>query len=133
MSSPLHILLLEDNEDDVFLFRRHFMKSSIPIELHIVKDGEAALDFLFQRRDFVNAPRPAVFLVDLNVPRKSGQEVLQQVKANPDTATIPCWVLIGSIAQQAYLVKRMVADEFVEKDPARILKKILALSGANVD
>ena len=94
------ILLVEDNPGDVFLIKKLLRKSSIPHTLHHVKDGEEALAFLRPTKlDGVN-PRPHLILLDLNLPKKDGRQVLEALKIDPELKLIPVIVLTGSDAPQ---------------------------------
>ncbi len=119
------ILLVEDNPGDVRLTREAFAEGGIANTIHVATDGVEALDFLYQRGDHADAPRPDVVLLDLNLPRKNGDEVLAAVEDDPDLARIPVIVLTSSNAEEdvvrsyelhanAYLTKPVDPDEFVE-------------------
>lgn len=121
---PADILLVEDNPGDVRLTREAFREAHINNDLHVVRDGEAALDFLHQRGDHADAPRPSLVLLDLNLPRVSGMDVLEEAKSDPVLRRIPVVVLTSSEAEEdivesyenhsnAYLTKPIDPDEFV--------------------
>ncbi len=123
-SKPVHILLVEDSPSDQELTREAFHSARILNELHIVDDGEAALDFLFRRGDYSDAPRPDIVLLDLNLPRKDGREVLAEVKECPDLRHIPIIVLTTSddehdvlqsygLHANAYLTKPVEFENFI--------------------
>jgi CheY-like chemotaxis protein len=128
MTSPTlpgtaEILLVEDDPGDVLLTSEAFAQHHLDVQLHVVGDGEEATRFLRRTGDFAGAPRPALVLLDLNLPRRSGLEVLADLKADPDLRTIPVVVLTTSQAQQdilrsyqlhtnAYVVKPIDADQF---------------------
>ncbi len=123
-SKPVHILLVEDSPSDQELTREAFQSARILNELHIVDDGEAALDFLFRRGDYSDAPRPDIVLLDLNLPRKDGREVLAEVKECPDLRHIPIIVLTTSddehdvlqsygLHANAYLTKPVEFENFI--------------------
>lgn len=90
------ILLVEDNEADVRLTREVLSEARLLNRLHVVRDGEQAMDFLRHRSPYENAPRPDLILLDLNLPRKDGREVLDEVKADPTLRRIPVVVLTSS-------------------------------------
>jgi CheY-like chemotaxis protein len=95
----VEILLVEDNPRDVQLTLRGFEKAKITNPVHVVRDGDDALDFLFATGPYTNrrdARSPQIILLDLNLPKKSGIEVLQQIKANETTRDIPVIVLTTS-------------------------------------
>jgi CheY-like chemotaxis protein len=85
---PIQILLVEDNPMDVLMIRECLKKWRIKNYLHVVQDGEQALDFLCARGSFVGSPRPDLMLLDLNLPKTSGDEVLSEIKKNPDLSSI---------------------------------------------
>jgi len=128
MTSPAlpgiaEVLLVEDDPGDVLLTSEAFAQHHLDVQLHVVGDGEEATRFLRRTGDFASAPRPALVLLDLNLPRRSGLEVLADLKADPDLQTIPVVVLTTSQAEQdiqrsyqlhtnAYVVKPIDADQF---------------------
>jgi len=113
------VLLAEDDEDDVLLIRDAFAESGISIELHSVLDGEELLEYLFRRSKYEDShlsPEPSLILLDLNMPRKDGREVLAEIKAHPVLRQIPVVVLTTSREsldiQQCY---KMGASSYVAK------------------
>ena len=106
MSEDIQILLVEDNPGDVRLTMEALRGAKVANELHVVGDGEEAIEFLRRRGRHVDAPRPDIVLLDLNLPRLDGREVLADIKSDPDLAKIPIIVLTSSSAemdiQQAY-------------------------------
>lgn len=103
MVQPAEILLVEDNAGDVRLTREAMKEGRVLNNLHVVGDGEAALAFLRKQAPFQGAPRPDLVLLDLNLPKKSGREVLAIVKQDPDLRTIPIIVLTTSRAEEDVL------------------------------
>ncbi|MDD1693476.1 MAG: response regulator [Methanoregula sp.] len=98
---PLHILLVEDNEDHAELVIRSMRDLTVANTVHHVADGELALDYLFQRNtytDITKSPRPDLVLLDLRLPRVDGLEVLKTVKTTPSLLRIPVVVLTSSDA-----------------------------------
>jgi len=96
---PIRILFVDDNLDDVEIARRAFDKSPVASELHIVRDGEEALDFLFRRGaygDSARSPRPDLILLDLNLPKLTGIEVLERIRASDETSSIPVVMVSAS-------------------------------------
>ncbi len=93
------ILLVEDSPSDALMTREALHASKVLNELHVVDDGAKAMEFLRRRGQHANAPRPDLVLLDLNLPRKSGLEVLQELKQDPDLKTIPVVVLTTSRAE----------------------------------
>jgi CheY-like chemotaxis protein len=97
---PIEVLLVEDNPGDVRLTHEALKEGRTPTRLNVVGDGEAALDFLRRRGRYTQAPRPALILLDLNLPRRSGREVLAEIKADEQLRSIPVVVLTSSQAEQ---------------------------------
>ena len=93
------VLLVEDDPGDVLLTREAFADHHLGLQLHVVGDGEAAMRFLRRTDDFAGMARPALVLLDLNLPRRSGLEVLGELKADPRLCTIPVVVLTTSQAE----------------------------------
>jgi two-component system, chemotaxis family, response regulator Rcp1 len=93
---PIEILLVEDNPADVALTREALSEARIETRLNVVNDGSDAVEFLCRKEKFANAPRPDIILLDLNLPKKDGRQVLAEIKGNPDTAQIPVVVLTTS-------------------------------------
>jgi two-component system, chemotaxis family, response regulator Rcp1 len=100
---PIEILLVEDNPGDVELTREALQNAKVANRLHVVDDGVDAVEFLFRKGKFADAPRPDIILLDLNLPRKDGREVLSEIKANADLAEIPVVVLTTSQAEEDIL------------------------------
>lgn len=96
----IEILLVEDSPFDIKLTQEALREGKVRNNLHIVTDGEQALDFLRRRGKFSNVPRPDLMLLDLNLPRKDGREVLAEVKSDPDLKRIPVVILTTSRAEQ---------------------------------
>ena len=90
------ILLVEDNPSDVLMARKAVERSTFEGRLHVVTDGEQALDFLFQRGAFAGSPRPDLVLLDINLPRVNGKEVLRQVKEHAALRRVPVVMLTSS-------------------------------------
>ena len=90
------VLLVEDNHGDRHLIERLFEERSLPGTLHPVDSGDAALDWLHGRGEYVDAPRPDVVVLDLNLPATSGQAVLEEIKSDSSLKRIPVIVLTGS-------------------------------------
>ena len=122
---PVDLLLVEDNPGDVRLTEEAFEGAQIATTLHVVSDGVEALDFLYRRGDYADAPRPDIVLLDLNLPRKNGDEVLAEIESDRDLSRIPVIVLTSSKAQEdvarsydlranAYLTKPIDPDVFVD-------------------
>lgn len=114
--SVIVVLLVEDDPGDVFLTREAFEFNKLHTELHVVSDGVEAIDFLHRRNRHVDAPRPDLVLLDLNLPRKNGREVLKEIKADASLRAIPVVVLAASEAEEDVLRSyQMGANAFVTK------------------
>ncbi len=100
---PIEILLVEDNPGDVRLTVEGLNEGKVRNNLHVAKDGVEALAFLRRQGQFKDAVRPDLILLDLNLPRKDGREVLSEIKADPQLKTIPVVVLTTSRAEQDVL------------------------------
>jgi two-component system, chemotaxis family, response regulator Rcp1 len=90
------ILLVEDNLGDIRLIQEVLKESNLSHQLLAVRDGVAAMDFLFKRGEYTDVPRPDLIVLDLNLPKKDGREVLAEIKSNPDLKRIPVVVLSTS-------------------------------------
>jgi CheY-like chemotaxis protein len=119
------ILLVEDDPDDVRLFQEALREGSFRPSLHIVEDGAEALDFLHRRDRWATAPAPDLVILDLNLPRVNGHQVLQEVKGDPRLARIPVVVFTTSSRREdidgaytrganAYITKPMSFDRLLE-------------------
>jgi len=112
----IEILLVEDNPADVYMLRKSFNESRIANTIQVVNDGELALDFLYKRGDFAAAPRPDLVLLDIGLPKKSGLEVLAEVKADPDLMRIPVIILTTSRAEEDVLKSyNLHANSYISK------------------
>jgi len=122
---PVEILLVEDNQPDVELTQEALLENKVRNNLHVVTDGEAAMEFLHKRGEYADKPRPDLILLDLNLPRKDGREVLAEVKADPSLKTIPVVILTTSQAEEdilrsyelqanCYVTKPVKLSEFVK-------------------
>lgn len=113
---PIDILLVEDSPSDVLITREALSEARLAVNLHVVEDGVKAMDFLHRRPPYEQAPRPALVLLDLNLPRKDGREVLAEMKADPGLKTVPVVVLTTSQAQEDVLrTYRLHANCYVTK------------------
>ena len=124
-SNPVEILLVEDNPGDVELTREALLDTKMHMRLSVVPDGVEALAFLRRERDYADAPRPDLILLDLNLPKKDGRGVLAEVKEDPALRQIPVVVLTSSQAEQdivrayelhanCYVTKPVDLDQFVK-------------------
>ncbi len=124
------ILLVEDNPGDIRLTQEALKESQMEIHLDVVSDGEQAIEFLTKRGKYAEANRPHIILLDLNLPKKNGIEVLKEVKANESLKKIPIIVLTTSDADHdvtkayslhanCYILKPVDFDDF-----ARVIKLV---------
>jgi CheY-like chemotaxis protein len=122
---PVDVLLVEDDEGDILMTREAFEFYKIRNPLHVVSDGERALQYLRQTGPFADAARPGLILLDINLPRLSGLEVLAELKADPELALIPVVMLTTSQAEEdilrsyelhanAYVTKPVDFEHFVD-------------------
>ena len=122
---PVRILLVEDSPSDVAMTRAALMEGRIANELSVVGDGEKALAFLRRQGHYVNAPRPDLILLDLNLPKMDGREVLEELKQDLVLKVIPIVVLSTSAAEadvqrcyethaNSYVIKPIGVDAFLD-------------------
>ena len=100
---PVMILMADDDPDDCMLAREALAESRLDNQLHCVEDGEELMDYLYHRGKYQepgSAPRPGLILLDLNMPKKDGREVLRELKADPELRQIPVLVLTTSKAEE---------------------------------
>ena len=120
----INILLAEDSPADVELTRQALLEAKVANVVHVVGDGEAALEFVHRRGAYADAPRPDLILLDLNMPKKDGREVLEEIKNDADLRRIPVVVLTTSAAEHdimtaydhhvnSYIRKPIRLDDFV--------------------
>jgi two-component system, chemotaxis family, response regulator Rcp1 len=102
-ASPVEILLVEDNPGDVRLTKEALKEGKVYSNLHWAKDGVEALEFLRRRGNFADVPRPDIILLDLNLPKKDGREVLAEIKSDDDLKRIPVVILTTSKAEEDVL------------------------------
>ena len=129
-TAPFEVLLVEDNPGDIRLTREAFRETGAAVNLRVVTDGVLAIDFLKNRGMYVDAPRPDIILLDLNLPRKSGREFLADVKRDDQLRGIPTVVLTTSQAEldivEAY---QLGANSYVPKpvDLAGFFRVVIAI------
>ncbi|OBG56014.1 MULTISPECIES: response regulator [unclassified Mycobacterium] len=121
----IDILLVEDDPGDELITREAFEHNKLNNRLHVAHDGEEGLDYLYRRGQFSDAPRPDLILLDLNLPKYDGRQLLEKVKSDPDLARIPVVVLTTSSAEEdilrsyklhanAYVTKPVDLDQFMK-------------------
>jgi CheY-like chemotaxis protein len=124
-SRQIEVLLVEDDPGDVLMTREAFQDYKLANQLHVVHDGADAMAFLRREGGYSGAPRPDLVLLDLNLPRMDGREVLQAIKSDPELASIPVVVLTTSEAEDdvlrsyslhanAYVTKPVDFERFIE-------------------
>jgi two-component system response regulator len=110
------ILLVEDSPGDVRLTREALKDAKMHINLHVASDGIEAMAFLNREVEYANVPRPDLILLDLNLPRKDGRQVLEEIKANPALMTIPIVILTTSASEEDVLRSyRLHANSYISK------------------
>ena len=120
----INILLVEDNEGDIRLTKEALKESKVAINLYIVKDGVEAIEFLKKKGKFENEIRPDVVILDLNLPKKDGREVLDEIKQDEGLKSIPIVILTSSEAEidilkaynlyaNCYIKKPLGLDQFI--------------------
>ena len=125
LSKPVEILLVEDNEGDVGLIEEVFEEAKINNNLHVAEDGEEAILYLHCEGKFSGSPRPDIILLDLNLPKKDGREVLKEIKEDDNLKNIPVVILTTSNAENdilvaydlhanAYVTKPLNFDQFIK-------------------
>ena len=98
-AKPMEVLLVDDSPGDVRLTREAFKKAKVLINLHVASDGTQAMAFLKREEGHANAPRPDLVLLDLNLPKKDGREVLGEIKESPSLKSIPVVILTTSASE----------------------------------
>jgi chemotaxis family two-component system response regulator Rcp1 len=114
--APIEVLLVEDSVGDVRLTREAFKDARVHINLHVAVDGDDAMAFLKRERQYAEAPRPDLILLDLNLPKKDGREVLKEIKESPTLAIIPVVILTTSASEEDILrTYRLHANCYITK------------------
>jgi CheY-like chemotaxis protein len=127
---PIEILLVEDNPGDADLAREALAVGKVRNLLHHVGDGLAAMDFLRRRGQYARVPRPDLILLDLNMPKKDGREVLAEIKSDADLKRIPVVILTTSKAEEDILKSyNLHANCFITKpiDVNQFIKVVQAI------
>lgn len=121
---PIEILLVEDNPGDVRLTLEALREGKVRNNIYVVEDGVEAMAFLHQEGEYVDKPRPDLILLDLNLPKKNGREVLKEIKEDPDLKRIPVVILTVSKSEEdilksyslhanCFIVKPVDLDQFI--------------------
>jgi chemotaxis family two-component system response regulator Rcp1 len=124
-AAAIEVLLVEDSPGDVRLTREAFKDAKVHINLHVASDGAEAMDFLNREGKHCNVPRPDLILLDLNLPKKDGREVLEEIKKSPTLKSIPVVILTTSASDadilrsyrlhaNCYITKPVGLDGFLE-------------------
>lgn len=125
MEKQITILLVEDNEGDILLAKEALKEGKIPNTINVARDGQEALDYLFRRFDFHSATIPDLILLDINLPKIDGKEVLSEIKQDQQLRRIPVVMLTTSSAEDdvmdayyhhanCYIVKPVDLDKFLQ-------------------
>jgi CheY-like chemotaxis protein len=93
---PIEILLVEDSTDDAELMREALLEGTLPLRVSWVEDGEQAMDYLYRKGEFHEAPRPDLILLDLRLPRKNGREVLEEIRQDAKLRYIPVVIMTSN-------------------------------------
>lgn len=121
---PIEILLVEDNPGDIRLTKEAFKEGKLKNHLNVVEDGTEAISFLKKEGQYADAPRPDLILLDLNLPKKDGREVLSEIKVDENLKRIPVVILTTSKAEEdilktynhhanCYITKPVDMDQFI--------------------
>lgn len=142
----MKILLVEDNEGDILLTQEALFESNPDTELSIVRNGEAALDYIHQRDRFAEAWKPDLVILDINIPKKNGHEVLQELRSSEQTRALPVVILTTSTSQKdvnraystganCYVVKDFVYEDLndVVEQVEKFWNKVATLPTRNND
>jgi two-component system, chemotaxis family, response regulator Rcp1 len=115
-AAAIEVLLVEDSPGDVRLTREAFRDAKVHITLHVAEDGAEAMSFLHRQGNYANAPRPDLILLDLNLPKKDGREVLEEIKESPTLKSIPVVILTTSASEADILRSyRLHANCYITK------------------
>jgi two-component system response regulator len=121
---PIEVLLVEDDAGDELMTREAFAEHKISNRLHVVRDGQEALDFLFRNGAHADAPRVDLILLDLNLPKYDGRQVLERIRSDPDLTHVPVVILTTSASEEdilrsyklhanAYVTKPVDVNDFI--------------------
>lgn len=122
---PVEILLIEDNSGDVLLTKEAFEEIDFKDRINVARDGDDAMDYLRKRGPYKDVSRPDLILLDLNLPRKDGREVLEEIKSDPELRSIPVIILTTSKSERdiricydlhanCYITKPVDFEEFLK-------------------
>src|SRR3984893_13992974 len=131
-AEPIEVLLVEDSPGDVRLTREAFKDAKVHINLHVASDGAEAMAFLAREGEYTDPPRPDLILLDLNLPKKDGREVLEEIKESPTLMSIPVVILTTSASEEDILRRcRLHANCYITKpvDLDGFLKIVKSIDG----
>jgi two-component system response regulator len=129
-AAPIDVLLVEDSREDIELTLHALQAAKIRNRVHVARDGAEALEFLFRRGEHQNAPTPDLILLDLNLPKVDGREILEEIKRDARLGRIPVIVVTSSQAEEDVARSyRLHANAYVTKpiDPAVFLRAVNAI------
>jgi CheY-like chemotaxis protein len=116
MNSSVHILMVEDNHDDIIIMKDVLTKHEMADSVAVVRNGEEAINYVFKKKESVNVITPDLILLDLNLPRRNGIEVLQDIKGHADFCHLPIIVLTtSSSAEDIASCYKPQANAFITK------------------
>ncbi len=125
---PVQILLVEDNPDDVLITRRALVRSHVANDLHVARDGQEAMDFIFRAGEFgPKTPRPDLVLLDVNLPKANGMEVLSHIRARTETSFMPVIMLTSSDRDEDVLNSYKLGSNTYIQKPVEFQKFLHAL------
>lgn len=124
MTDGIEVLLVEDNRSDVVLLREALDQAGIRYRLHVAVNGVICMDFLRRRGIYISAPRPGLIILDLNLPRKDGREIISEIMLDDDLRRIPLVILTSSTTDQdiigrfgllegCYFIKPTMFDDYI--------------------
>ena len=134
-AAPIQILLAEDNPGDVFLIREALREQGLDYELSVIEDGEEAVSFVYREGVYAGAARPDLILLDLNLPKCGGREIIQRIRETPELAKVPVVILSSSdwlkdrldaaaLGADRYIRKPSNLEEFMKI--GAVLKELLS-------
>lgn len=132
---PIHILLVEDNEGDIFLVTDALEEGKIVNKVSVIKDGKEAIDFLEKKEKYQNAERPDLILLDINLPKKNGFEVLEHIKSQKNLKQIPVIMLTTSSSEKDISMSyKNHANCFITKpvDVENFLKSVFSIENFGI-
>jgi DNA-binding response OmpR family regulator len=129
-SDSVEILLVEPNPGDTRLFTERFKEAKFANAIHAVSDGESALDFIHRRDEYSEVPRPDLVLLDPQLPRTNGEDILAELRGDPELADVPVVILTSTKTEAAIVESRELdADEYFQKpvDPEEFVSLVQSI------